>query len=295
MTQAMRDRIKAQKRLVDFEATYCCPFALEDVDPDVFAEFRKFFCPDTTRDFTEERLLYEAGAITQRDGTSCFTYAGLLFFAANPQRVLPHSYIRLLRFGVASRQFGSRGLPVYPEQQFKGPITKQIRQARTFFRESAFFKRYQKRKQGGGFIEEPEFPPNAIDEAIVNAVAHRDYRTGLPVECESYADAFIVKNPGRILQRGVDVKDEFSLADTVLDSMPRNPKLLEWLKLMKDPDGVAYVQAISEGTKQMLREMTALGLPPPWYRLGDNETLIKLESNAERGNPHFCRNAGQID
>ena len=281
MTQAMRDRIKAQKRLVDFEATYCCPFALEDVDPDVFAEFRKFFCPDTTKNFTEERLLYEAGAITQRDGTSCFTYAGLLFFAANPQRVLPHSYIRLLRFGVASRQFSSRGLPVYPEQQFKGPITKQIRQARTFFRESAFFKRYQKRKQGGGFIEEPEFPPNAIDEAIVNAVAHRDYRTGLPVECESYADAFIVKNPGRILQRGVDVKDEFSLADTVLDSMPRNPKLLEWLKLMKDPDGVAYVQAISEGTKQMLREMTALGLPPPWYRLGDNETLIKLESNAE--------------
>jgi hypothetical protein len=51
--------------------------------------------------------------------------------------------------------------------------------------------------------------------------------------------------------------------------------------LMRDPDGVAYVQAISEGTKQMLKEMTALGLPAPWYRLAENETLIKLESKSE--------------
>ncbi len=175
----------------------------------------------------------------------------------------------------------SRGLPTYPENQFKGPITKQIRDARTFFRESAFFKRYQRRRPDGGFIEEPELPPIAIDEAIVNAVAHRDYRTGLPIECESYADAFVVKNPGRLLQRTLDVPDESSLADTLLDSMPRNPKLLEWLKLMRDPEGVAYVQAISEGTKTMTAEMAALGLPAPSYRLNDTETLLKLESKAE--------------
>ena len=281
MTQEMRDRIKALKRVVDFEAAFCCPFSVADVDPDVLTEFRNVFSPSATKDFSDERLLYEAGAITQRDGAYCFTHAGLLFFGSNPQRVLPHSYIRLLRFGVPSGQFRSRGLPIYPEQQFKGPVTKQIRQARTFFRESAFFKRYQRRKQGGGFVDEPELPSNAIDEAIVNAVAHREYRTGLPVECESYTDAFIVKNPGRILQRGVDLPNAFSLSDTALDSMPRNPKLLEWLKLMKDPDGAAYVQAVSEGTKQMLREMTALALPAPSYRLGDNETLLKLESNAE--------------
>ena len=280
MTQDMRDRIRNEKHIVDFEGTSCCPFNLEDVDQEVLTEFRKVLHPDTTKDFTDERLLYEAGAIIQRDGNYYFTYAGLLFFAANPQRILPRSYIRLLRFGVPAARFQERGLPTL-EQQFTGPITKQIRAARTFFRESAFFKRYQKRKEGGGFIEEPEFPPNAIDEAIVNAVAHRDYRTGLPIECESYKDAFVVKNPGRILQRSTDLPNEFSLADTVLDSMPRNPKLLEWLKLMKDPDGVAYVQAISEGTKQMLREMKSLGLPSPWYRLGENETLLKLESNAE--------------
>ena len=280
MTLDRRDQIKITKGLVDFERTSCCEFNVDDVAPEVLKEFRKVFHPDTTANFSVERLLYEAGAIIEKDGKYWFTNAGLLFFASNPQRIFPRAYIRVLRFGVISSQYQNRGLPTF-EQQFMGPITKQIRDARTFFKESAFFKRYQMRKEGGGFIEEPELPPTVIDEAIVNAVAHRDYRTGIPIECEAYTDAFIVKNPARILQRNKDLPNEFSLSTTVLDSRPRNPQLLEWLKLMKDPDGIAYVQAISEGTKQMLKEMTALNLPAPSYRLGENETLLKLESKAK--------------
>lgn len=280
LTQEMRDQLRIAKNLLDFENAACCLYQRSDVADDVLAEFKKVFHPNNTAHFSDERLLYEAGALVKRGDEYWFTNAGVLFFASNPQRALPRSYVRLLRFSASAANFQSRGLPTF-DQQFTGPLTTQIREARTFFRESAFFKRFQKRKTGGGFVEEPELPPTVIDEAIVNAVAHRDYRTGNPIECEAYTDAFIVKNPGRILQRNHDLPADFSLEDTVLDSMPRNPKLLEWLKLMKDPDGAAYVQAISEGTKQMLAEMTALGLPAPWYRLAENETLIRLESKAE--------------
>ena len=259
---------------------FCCPYDRADLSDDVLVEFRKVFSPDATGDFPDERLLYEAGALVRREGEYWFTHAGLLFFGSNPQRVLPASYIRLTRFGVTSEDFARRDLPTF-DRKFTGPVTKQIREARTFFRESAFFKKYQKRREAGGFVEEPEFPPTVIDEAIVNAVAHRDYRTPIPIECESYRDAFVVKNPGRMLQRDADLPPAFSLADVVLDSMPRNPKLLEWLKLMRDPKGVAYVQAISEGTKQMVTAMKALGLPVPSYRLALNETLIRIESRAE--------------
>ena len=279
MTQEIRDRIRVNKGLLDFENDICCPFHADDVAYDVLAEFRKVYHPDFTSEFTLERLLYEAGAIIERDGEYWFTHAGLLFFASNPQRILTHSYVRLLRFSVSSDEFRQRGLPTL-DKSFTGPLTKQIREARVFFRESGFFKRYQKRKPGGGFVEEPEFPPTVIDEAIVNAVTHRDYRTGIPIECELYSDAFLVKNPGRMLQRDNDLPNEFSLSDKILNSMPRNAKLIEWLKLMKDPDGIAYVQAISEGTKQMLNEMRDLGLPAPRYRLAENETLLKLENYA---------------
>ncbi|MYI85094.1 MAG: transcriptional regulator, partial [Rhodothermaceae bacterium] len=230
-TQEIRDQIRTNKGLLDFENNPCCEFNRDDVDEDILREFRRVFRPETTANFDDNRILYEAGAIIRRDEKLWFTYAGLLFFGANPQKALPGSYIRLLRFEVPSSKFRERGLPTF-EQNFKGSLTKQIRDARTFFRKSAFFKFYQKRKSGGGFVEESEFPPTAIDEAIVNSVAHRDYRTGIPIECEAYQDAFIVKNPGRILQRNKDLPGKFSLSDTTLDSTPRNSKLLEWLKIM---------------------------------------------------------------
>ena len=280
VTPAMRDRLSDRKNLTDFENTFCCPYDRADLSDDILEEFRKVFSPGSTGDFPDERLLYEAGALVRRDGEYWFTHAGLLFFGSNPQRILPASHIRLMRFGAVSEDFAKRGLPTF-DQKFTGPITKQIREARTFFRESAFFKRYQKRRETGGFVEEPEFPPTVIDEAIVNAVAHWDYQTGIPIECEAYTDAFLVKNPGRMTQRDADLPSHFSLAEIVLDSMPKNPKLLEWLKLMRDPSGVFYVQAISEGTKQMVKAMEALELPAPSYRLASNETLVKIESRAE--------------
>ena len=280
VTQEARERLRDRKNLSNFENAFCCPYDRADVSDDVLAEFRKVFPPDAASDFSDERLLFEAGALIRRNGEYWFTNAGLLFFGSNPQRILPASYVRLLRFGTISEDFARRGLPTF-DHKFTGSVTKQIREARTFFGESGFFKRYQKRRETGGFAEEPEYPPTVVDEAIVNAVAHRDYRTAIPIECEAYADAFVVKNPGRMTQRNVDLQPDFSLAEVTLDSMPKNPKLLEWLKLMRDPGGRAYVQAVSEGTKQMAAAMANLGLPAPSCRLAANETLIKIESKAE--------------
>jgi predicted HTH transcriptional regulator len=286
MNQEMRDRIRIRKGLLDIEAVACCPYSPEDVDADVSTEFRRVFHPETTTDFSLERLLYEAGAIVRHNDEYAFTIPGLLFFAANPQRVLPHAYIRLMKFLVASSEYQTRGTPSF-DKDFKGPITKQIRAARTFFRESSFFDRYQKRKEDGGFAEEPELPLIAVDEAIVNAVTHRDYQAKLHIECERYTDALVVKNPGRVIQRNIDLPNCFSLGDTFLDSMPRNRKLIDWLRLMRDPDGKAFVQAISEGTKAMTKGMVALNLPAPCYLLFDNETLVKLESRAEERKAAF--------
>jgi len=239
--------------------------SLDDLDHEILNEFRQSFSPEYTKDFTTERLLQEAGAIRMHEGKFHFTNAGVLFFHLHPQRVFVASYIRLLWFEVLSTQFQDRGLPTF-ERIFKGPITKQIRNARLFLRESAFFKIYQTRKPHGGFLEEPEFPSTVIDEAIVNSVAHRDYQTRLPIECEAYLDAFIIKNSGRMIQRDRDLPDEFSLSNTLLDSKPRNSRLFDWLKVMNDPSGTEFVRALSEGTKQILKEMKNLNLPAPVYR-----------------------------
>jgi predicted HTH transcriptional regulator len=286
MTTELRDQIRLRKGLLDIDNKPWCPFSAEDLDSEVIKEFRRVFHPESTREFSDERLLREAGAIIKHGEELWFTLPGLLFFASNPQRVLSHAYLRLLKFLVPSNEFPRRGTPSF-DKDFRGPITKQIRAARTFLRETSFFERLQYRKPDGGFAEQSELPTISVDEAIVNAVAHRDYQTKTPIHCEHYIDAFIVKNSGRIRQQNVDLPNSFDLGTTSLDSLPRNRKLIEWLRLMKDPEGNAFVQALSEGTQRIAREMIALDLPLPSVVLLENETILKLESKAEERKTAF--------
>ncbi len=46
--------------------------------------------------------------------------------------------------------------------------------------------------------------------------------------------------------------------------------------------GKAFVQAVSEGTRRMNDEMLALKLPAPEFLLAENESLLKLQSNAQQ-------------
>ncbi|NEP58070.1 MAG: transcriptional regulator [Symploca sp. SIO2G7] len=275
------EQLRRDKGVVDYEQADCCIYDSRDLDRAAFQEFRKAYLSDALYDDdSNEKILYDVGAINRSDTGYTFTNAGLLFFAANPQRVLSPAYIRLLRFETNVENIENRGLPTF-DRRFTGSITKQVRDLRTFFRESGFFKLYQRRKPDGGFIEEPEYPLIAVDEAIVNAVAHREYAIRLPIECESYRNAFIVRNPGRLQQRDRDVPEQFSLETTRLNSSPRNPKLIEWLKMIRDERGAEFVRALSEGTRRMRDEMKRLNLPAPEYRISESQTTVILFNNAQ--------------
>jgi predicted HTH transcriptional regulator len=280
MTQQQRDQMRRDKRIVDFEGTYCCPFDPSDVDGGVLREYRQAILAEAAYEHSNEELLYQVGALSTAEGKQSFTNAGVLFFTSNPQRVLPSAYVRLLRFDCGVEEAHNRGLPTF-DKKFTGPVTKQIRDLRTFLQETGFFKTYERRKPEGGFAQEPEYPLIVVDEAIVNAVAHRDYAMGVPIVCESYYDAFVVRNPGRVQQIDHDVPDRFSLDDTTLVSTPRNPAMVEWLRTIKDKDGSAFVRALSEGTKRMRDEMDRLDLPAPVYEMGEAQTTVKLYNNAE--------------
>lgn len=278
--EQLRQTIQQYQKTVDHEQLPCCPYRPEDLDRGALEAFRQIDTEDAILELTDEELLYNAGALDKdASGNYFFTVVGFLFFAANPQRIRAWSYIRLFRFATNFEE--ERSLPTF-ERKFTGSITKQIRDIRAFFQESGFFKTYSRRNPvGGGFIDEPEYPQIAIDEAIVNAVAHRDYNINLPIECEYYKNAFVVRNAGKIIQRdGVVVPEHFSLGRTTLVSTPRNPRLIEWLKQMKDQRGKAFVRALSEGTKRMYKEMVALGLPAPDYKITEKQTQVTLFSKA---------------
>jgi predicted HTH transcriptional regulator len=275
----MRDQLRRDKRIIDFESTYCCPFYSEDLDKSIVYELaraRGVLLGEAENEIIE--FLSNIGALQRLDTrTWAFNNAGCLFFRANPQSNLAQASLRLMRFSSRMDEQDRRGVPTF-HKLFTGPLTTQIRAARVFLQEAAFLRTLPRRNPDGGFSDELEVPFEALDEAIVNAIAHRDYAVGSSVDCEAYEDGVIVRNAGRVIQLGPNVPSHFSLDSVSLTSLTRNPKLLGWLRDMKDERGAQFVRAVAEGTKTMRRVMDAMGLPAPEYTT-DIATEVRLRNN----------------
>ena len=158
-----------------------------------YKNFGKVYLENANYDLDDKELLYEAGAI-DRD-RQLVTFSIMQVFCSSQGVLndsLPWAYIRLMRFEANSAMKWNRvGLPTF-DQKFEGSIIQQIRKIRSFLGNLVSLKPIRRRNPNGGFIEDPEFPHIAVDESIVNAVAHRDYGTQIPIECIHYKDAFVV-------------------------------------------------------------------------------------------------------
>ena len=107
-----------------------------------------------------------------------------------------------------------------------------------------------------------EIPPEVIREAIVNAVAHRDYTSNGSVQVMVFADRVEVWNPGSL-------PPSLSLAQLRQPhgSIPANPLLAEPLYLTQ------YIERLGTGTGDMIRRCREAGLPEPVFSLEDGFRL----------------------
>ena len=281
-------QLSRDKGVIDFEISYGGPYDAADLDKAVVEEFKHAFLETrgAQYDYSTEDILLNIGAIIKREnGKYAFTKAGYLFFAAYPRKYLSGAFVRVLRFEVDVAAARDRGGTTF-DKDFDGPLPNLIRKLRTFFEDSAIFRTFVERDTSGRFIEDPEYPLLAVDEALVNAIIHKDYGFSEAIHCIAYRDGFVVINPGGIPQ---EVPQHFSLADTVLESVPRNSRIVEWMRYMKDERGKPLVRALSEGTRKMCEEMEKLGLPAPYYETGRNTTVTLYNRDnhlAERFAPH---------
>ncbi|MEZ4777625.1 MAG: Piwi domain-containing protein [Bacteroidia bacterium] len=246
------------------------------INKGVLEIFKKRYLEEQGAAFSYEdtEFLLNIGAAKPENSRFFFTYAGFLFFANNPSAHIPGAQIRFLKYESPIEQYKQAGNPTF-DKTFDGCLPELLRKVRTFVNEGAFFKKYTYRNPyESGIVEEPELPPNAVEESIVNALIHRDYHSPLPIECILYKDAFAVRSPGRILQDGV-IPANFSLDDQQLSHYPRNPKISQWAKTMVDESGQRFVKSLSEGHRTMLKAMKELKLPAPRYST-NGFTTVKL-------------------
>ena len=110
-----------------------------------------------------------------------------------------------------------------------------------------------------------ELPPDAIAEAIVNAIAHRDYHSNASVEVRLFADRLEVWNPGNL-------PGNLTLADLHTDhpSIPANPLIAESLYLAR------YIEKAGSGTQKMIQLCHEAGLPAPGFAIRAGSFVLTI-------------------
>lgn len=187
------------------------------------------------------------------------TNAAILLFGLEPQRFHRAAETKCVRcHGTEYRR------PFASQHIYTGDLFDQVDQARDFVL-GAIDREIGTRASGPTAAARYELPPDAIAEAIVNAVAHRDYNSNASVEIRLFPDRLEVWNPGTL-------PGTLSLESLRTDhpSVPFNPLIAESLYLAR------YVEKVGSGTQRMIELCREAGLPEPDYEVRQGSFVLTI-------------------
>lgn len=187
------------------------------------------------------------------------TNAALLLFGDNPQR-----YHRTAETKCVHCHGTDYRRPFASQQIYTGTLFEQADQARDFVL-AKINRAVGVRDASNQAPASYELPPDAVGEAIVNALAHRDYHSNASVEVRLFADRLEVWNPGAM--PGTLTLDDLRSAHP---SVPNNPLLAESLYLAR------YIEKAGSGTERMIELCREAGLPEPTFALSAGSFIVTL-------------------
>lgn len=185
--------------------------------------------------------------------------AAHLLFGNDPQRLTPTAQVQIGRFKDEET--------ILDDKRVEGNLFQQISQVEQLLR-NYFFIRYEfpsgrEGRSGVGAMQREEvweFPYKAAREALINALInaliHRDYTSTGRVQIRVYDDRMVISNPGG-LPAGLMISD---LLLEPHDSLPRNPILAQICYYAK------LVEQWGSGTIRMRNACRAQGLPDPIFQ-----------------------------
>lgn len=197
-----------------------------------------------SRGTTVEDILVKIEAAERADSRLLFRNVGVLFFAKNVRRFLTQAYITCMlvketgKADVVDRRDFESGLVA----DIEGALGFVDRNTRTAYEIKSLIRK-----------DIPEYPPDALREAITNAVMHRNwYIEGANVFVEIYPDRIEISNPGGLPQI-------LSLGDLGRRSVRRNPLIADLFHRIN------FIEKAGTGIERMRNEMRTQGCPEPEF------------------------------
>jgi ATP-dependent DNA helicase RecG len=185
------------------------------------------------------------------------THAAILFFGKDPQRFFIQSEVRCARF--KGEEVSSTYLNMIV---LRGRIDQLIEDTNRFIaqtiRKAAWIIPGKMQRE-----ENWEYPPDALREAVINAICHRDYNASGNVQIRVFDSRAQVWNPG-ILPEGVTVE----LLTVEHASRPRNKTIARLLFL------IGYIEQWGSGTLNMITACEREGVPDPQFLESGNDFVV---------------------
>lgn len=198
---------------------------LDDLDPrrltNYFRDVRRQACPEAADREGWERLLVNTELMVEDKTHRMASVGGLLLFGSRPKRHMPQSGISAVAYTGTEKDYNARArqtlagplvslfapaaaigepypnLPTTFSESGTASETSVIEQALDFVRRNSGVE--ASIDDGGRRQERWDYPLEAVREAIVNAVAHRDYTIAvMDIELSLYADRLEIVAPGRL-------------------------------------------------------------------------------------------------
>lgn len=211
-----------------------------------------------------EEQIYEMLNIKRNER---FTLASVMNFSLYPQGVFPQLGITAIVVpGYNIGELGDSGERFTDNKRIEGTISEMLEEAMTFCKRNMKIKTIID-SETGKRNDRLEYPINAVREAILNALIHRDYSVhteGTPIQINFFTDRLEIHSPGGLYGRMT--VEQLGKARPDL----RNPTLATMAESLNQAEN-RY-----SGIPTIRMEMKQYGLPEPVFKNGRNEFIVTL-------------------
>lgn len=243
-------RLKYEKGSVRFEDEKSDVNDLSCLDKKLFSEYKKFTASTGESDW---QFLKDNGLAALTGKKFFLTKAGVLLFGKNPS-VLLKSKVGIKISHYYGTEANNSGDPNFVTRPFtiEGPLISQIEKAIEYFRSVVNHSR--PKLSGASFKSSFLVPEWAFQEAVTNAVIHRNYFVQDDVHIRFFDDRVEVESPGTY-------PGHITPRNIRSERFARNPLILRTLNRSASAPNLD----IGEGVDRMFRVMKDANLYEPFY------------------------------
>jgi ATP-dependent DNA helicase RecG len=251
-------RLMMERGEENFESQVTRGATMEGLDMEKVERYLSLL--ETPPGVSPQEVLWKRGCLVKRGKRYRPTNAGLLLFGKDPSLFFRSCEMIVVRY--AGREMGDE----YLREDIRDTLPEQIRRAEAFLvanmRKGARLKSWERE-------ERTEYPIEAVREAIVNAVAHRDYSIrGQEIRVLFYSDRMEFYSPGRL-------PGHVTVDNIVEERFSRNEVIVQILADM------GFIEKLGYGIDRMIRLMREHELPPPVFQETADGFKVTLYGHGE--------------